>query len=96
MYAFFYFASCSILLLVAETLLRSVGLTVPLLGPHQVPQERVQLFHRRHQGLRQQIDSVRHMTDNRLLIGKLIDIRPGGTAGKQRSRRNLIPDSSRV
>ena len=32
MYAFFYFTSCSILLLVAETLLRSVGLTVPLLG----------------------------------------------------------------
>ncbi len=32
MYAFFYFASCSILLLVAETLLRSAGLTVPLLG----------------------------------------------------------------
>ena len=32
MYAFFYFTSCSILLLIAETLLRSVGLTVPLLG----------------------------------------------------------------
>ena len=32
MYAFFYFTSCSILLVVAETLLRSVGLTVPLLG----------------------------------------------------------------
>ena len=32
MYAFFYFTSCSILLLVAETLLRSAGLTVPLLG----------------------------------------------------------------
>ena len=32
MYAFFYFTSCSILLLVAETLLRSVGLTFPLLG----------------------------------------------------------------
>ena len=32
MYAFFYFISCSILLLVAETLLRSAGLTVPLLG----------------------------------------------------------------
>ena len=32
MYAFFYFTSCSILLLVAETLLRSVGLTAPLLG----------------------------------------------------------------
>lgn len=32
MFAFFYFTSCSILLLVAETLLRSVGLTVPLLG----------------------------------------------------------------
>ena len=32
MYAFFYFTSCSILLLVAETLLRSAGLTLPLLG----------------------------------------------------------------
>ena len=32
MFAFFYFTSCSILLLVAETLLRSAGLTVPLLG----------------------------------------------------------------
>ena len=32
MYAFFYFTSCSILLLVAETLLRAFGLTVPLLG----------------------------------------------------------------
>ena len=32
MYAFFYFTSCSILLLIAETLLRSAGLTVPLLG----------------------------------------------------------------
>ena len=32
MYAFFYFASCSVLLLVAETLLRAAGLTVPLLG----------------------------------------------------------------
>ena len=32
MYAVFFFTSCSILLLVAETLLRSVGLTVPLLG----------------------------------------------------------------
>lgn len=32
MYAFFYFTSCSILLVVAETLLRSAGLTVPLLG----------------------------------------------------------------
>ena len=32
MYAFFYFTSCSILLLVAETLLRASGLTVPLLG----------------------------------------------------------------
>ena len=32
MYAFFYFTSCSILLLVAETLLRAAGLTVPLLG----------------------------------------------------------------
>ena len=32
MYAFFYFISRSILLLVAETLLRSAGLTVPLLG----------------------------------------------------------------
>lgn len=32
MYAFFYFTSCSILMLVAETLLRSAGLTVPLLG----------------------------------------------------------------
>ena len=32
MYAFFYFTACSILLLVAETLLRSTGLTVPLLG----------------------------------------------------------------
>ena len=32
MYAVLYFTSCSILLLVAETLLRSAGLTVPLLG----------------------------------------------------------------
>ena len=32
MYAFFYFTSCSILLLIAETLLRAAGLTVPLLG----------------------------------------------------------------
>ena len=32
MYAFFYFASCSILLLIAETLLRAAGLTIPLLG----------------------------------------------------------------
>lgn len=32
MYTFFYFTSCSILLLLAETLLRSFGLTVPLLG----------------------------------------------------------------
>lgn len=32
MFAVLYFTSCSILLLVAETLLRSVGLTVPLLG----------------------------------------------------------------
>ncbi len=32
MFAFFYFTSCSILLLIAETLLRSIGLTVPLLG----------------------------------------------------------------
>ena len=32
MYELFYFTSCSILLLVAETLLRSIGLTVPLLG----------------------------------------------------------------
>jgi len=32
MYAFFYFTSCSILLLVSETLLRAAGLTVPLLG----------------------------------------------------------------
>ena len=32
MFAFFYFTSCSILLLVAELLLRSAGLTVPLLG----------------------------------------------------------------
>ena len=32
MFTFFYFTSCSILLLVAETLLRSAGLTVPLLG----------------------------------------------------------------
>ena len=32
MYAFFFFTSCSILLLVAETLLRSAGLSVPLLG----------------------------------------------------------------
>ena len=32
MYRFFFFTSCSILLLVAETLLRSAGLTVPLLG----------------------------------------------------------------
>lgn len=32
MFAVLYFLSCSILLLVAETLLRSVGLTVPLLG----------------------------------------------------------------
>ena len=32
MFAFFYFTSCSILLLVAEALLRSIGLTVPLLG----------------------------------------------------------------
>ena len=32
MFAGLYFLSCSILLLVAETLLRSVGLTVPLLG----------------------------------------------------------------
>ena len=32
MFAFFYFTSCSILLLVAEALLRSAGLTVPLLG----------------------------------------------------------------
>jgi hypothetical protein len=32
MYAFFYFISCSILLLVAETLLRAAGLTIPLLG----------------------------------------------------------------
>jgi hypothetical protein len=32
MYAFFYFTSCSILLLIAETLLRSVGLMLPLLG----------------------------------------------------------------
>jgi len=32
MFAVLYFTSCSILLLVAESLLRSVGLTVPLLG----------------------------------------------------------------
>lgn len=32
MFTFFYFTSCSILLLVAELLLRSAGLTVPLLG----------------------------------------------------------------
>ena len=32
MFAFFYFTFWSILLLVAETLLRSVGLTLPLLG----------------------------------------------------------------
>ena len=32
MFAALYFISCSILLLVAETLLRSVGLTFPLLG----------------------------------------------------------------
>lgn len=32
MFAVLYFVSCSILLLVAETLLRSVGLAVPLLG----------------------------------------------------------------
>lgn len=32
MFEALYFTSCSILLLVAETLLRSVGLTVPLLG----------------------------------------------------------------
>ena len=32
MFAFFYFTSCSVLLLVAETLLRSAGLSVPLLG----------------------------------------------------------------
>ena len=32
MFAFFYFTSCSILLLVAELFLRSAGLTVPLLG----------------------------------------------------------------
>ena len=32
MYAFFYFTACSILLLIAETLLRSVGLMLPLLG----------------------------------------------------------------
>ena len=32
MYAFLYFTSCSILLLVSEALLRSAGLTVPLLG----------------------------------------------------------------
>ena len=32
MYTVFYFTSCSVLLLVAETLLRSAGLTVPLLG----------------------------------------------------------------
>ena len=32
MFAFFYFTSCSILLLVAEAILRSAGMTVPLLG----------------------------------------------------------------
>ena len=32
MYAFLYFTACSILLLVAETLLRAAGLSVPLLG----------------------------------------------------------------
>ena len=32
MFAFFYFTSCSILLLVSEALLRSAGLTLPLLG----------------------------------------------------------------
>ena len=32
MHAFFYMISCSILLLIAETLLRSIGLTLPLLG----------------------------------------------------------------
>ena len=32
MYAFCYMTSCSVLMLVAETLLRSIGLTVPLLG----------------------------------------------------------------
>jgi len=32
MYAFCYMASCSVLLLAAEALLRSAGLTVPLLG----------------------------------------------------------------
>ena len=32
MYTFCYLTSCSVLLLIAETLLRSVGLTVPLLG----------------------------------------------------------------
>ena len=32
MYEFFYFTSCSILLLVAETLLRAAGLSLPFLG----------------------------------------------------------------